>query len=236
MKDKKGFFIFNDSLLVLSKLTPEQAGNLFVAIANYQKDGSLPEDNFTSIIFQPFLNQFERDEVAYSKICERNKKVANGRWEKKSEKKNNTTLTNANLEAKNKTSPLVVDNPSPSLKEPTPPLARTYPSIKKEGEEDKIRAMELPEYINKDLWLAFVDNRKKMRKPLSYNGASIILKKLSDFKNNGFDPNISLEDAVAFNYQGVFEPKRGVKKEETFDEIRARALVELKEHFKDRLN
>jgi hypothetical protein len=84
---KKGFVIYNDSLSVLNKLTDEQAGKLFKTIASYHKDGSLPEDNLISIVFEPFLNQFVRDGEKYSAVCKQNSEAVKLRWEKKGKNK-----------------------------------------------------------------------------------------------------------------------------------------------------
>lgn len=101
---KKGFVIYNDSLSVLNKLTDEQAGKLFKAISSYHKDGSLPEDNLISIVFEPFLNQFIRDEEKYSAVCKQNSEAVKSRWEKKnkSRKKNEQNETEENEKIKNK--------------------------------------------------------------------------------------------------------------------------------------
>jgi hypothetical protein len=69
----KSFIIYKDSLSVLNKLTDEQAGKLFKAIFNYQTNNVLPEDTLISIIFEPFLNQFKRDDIKYQNVVERNK-------------------------------------------------------------------------------------------------------------------------------------------------------------------
>jgi hypothetical protein len=68
--NRKSFIIHKDSLSVLKKLNNEKAGELFKAIANYQETKSLPEDNLISIVFEPFLNQFLRDEEKYRNTCE----------------------------------------------------------------------------------------------------------------------------------------------------------------------
>jgi hypothetical protein len=69
----KSFIIYKDSLSVLNKLTDEQAGKLFKAIFNYQTNNVLPEDTLISIIFEPFLNQFKRDDIKYQNVVEKNK-------------------------------------------------------------------------------------------------------------------------------------------------------------------
>ena len=85
----KSFILHKDSLSVLNKLSDEQAGKLFKSIFIYQIENILPEDAFTSIIFEPFLNQFKRDEEKYQNVVERNKINIAKRWNKPNTK--NTT-------------------------------------------------------------------------------------------------------------------------------------------------
>jgi hypothetical protein len=69
---KKSFIIHRDSLSVLAKLTNEEKGLLFQAIADYN-DGIEPKlDRFMEIVFEPFRNQFIRDNDGYANRCERN--------------------------------------------------------------------------------------------------------------------------------------------------------------------
>ena len=69
----RSFILHKDSLSILNKLTDEQAGQLFKAIYKYQLNNTLPQDNFISIIIDPFLNQFSRDDIKYQNVIERNK-------------------------------------------------------------------------------------------------------------------------------------------------------------------
>lgn len=72
---RKSFIIHKDSLSVLKKLNDVQAGKLFKSIAAYQEHNLLPEDNLISIVFEPFLNQFIRDEENYRNTCERRREA-----------------------------------------------------------------------------------------------------------------------------------------------------------------
>ncbi len=69
----KSFLLHKDSLSILNQLTEEEAGKLFKAIYDYQTNNILPQDRFIAIIFEPFLNQFKRDEQKYQNVVERNK-------------------------------------------------------------------------------------------------------------------------------------------------------------------
>lgn len=69
----KSFLLHKDSLSILNQLTEEEAGKLFKAIYDYQTNNILPQDRFIAIIFEPFLNQFKRDDLKYQNVVERNK-------------------------------------------------------------------------------------------------------------------------------------------------------------------
>lgn len=72
---KPSFLLHKDSLLILKKLSDEQAGKLFKAIAQYQTEGTVPELDFAlDLAILPFINQFKRDEESYQKVVDRNQK------------------------------------------------------------------------------------------------------------------------------------------------------------------
>lgn len=73
MENKTSFYLHNDMLNVLDKLTDEQAGKLFKAIKNYQHGIEDELDLLLEITFMPFKNQFDRDMVKYQSVVERNK-------------------------------------------------------------------------------------------------------------------------------------------------------------------
>jgi hypothetical protein len=73
MENKTSFYLHNDMLNVLDKLTDEQAGKLFKAIKNYQHGIEDELDLLLEITFIPFKNQFDRDMVKYQSVVERNK-------------------------------------------------------------------------------------------------------------------------------------------------------------------
>jgi len=70
---KKSFHLFNDTLSVLSKLTNEEKGILFQAIADYNAGRDVSLDRLMELVFEPFRLQFDRDMDAYEKKCESNK-------------------------------------------------------------------------------------------------------------------------------------------------------------------
>jgi len=76
---KQSFILHLDSLKILDLLTDEQVAILIRAIYYYQLKGELPLnlDLTINLIIQPFINQFERDNLKYNNIVKRN--VENGK-------------------------------------------------------------------------------------------------------------------------------------------------------------
>ncbi|WP_284115686.1 replication protein [Acinetobacter pittii] len=81
----------------------------------------------------------------------------------------------------------------------------TSEKLKKQKKElFDAKPVELPENVNRDLWIQFVEMRTANKKPLTENAVKLILKKLESF---GALANQSLENSIIGNYQGVFAPK-----------------------------
>lgn len=78
MIDKKSFILHIDSLIILDKMSNEQAGILLKAIYEYQVSGEIPTLDFAmDMAFTPFLNQFIRDDEKYNGF--KAKQVENGK-------------------------------------------------------------------------------------------------------------------------------------------------------------
>jgi len=106
--------------------------------------------------------------------------------------------------------PLIVDSLIPDLLTPDtlimPPAQKTM-----------VVSVSLPDGINADLWSEFVDNRKRLKEPLSQNAAKLIINKLEKLKAQGHCPNLILQESIMNNWKGVFPLKAGgsgVSKEE----------------------
>ena len=69
----------------------------------------------------------------------------------------------------------------------------------------------LPDVIPKKDWDDFVDMRKSMKKPLTLRAKEILIKKLTDWFAKGHSPSEILQNSVANNWQGLFEPKTSTK-------------------------
>lgn len=67
------------------------------------------------------------------------------------------------------------------------------------------KTIELPEHVNRDLWIQFVDMRSSIKKPLTENAVKLLIKKLVDF---GDQANQSLEASIIGSYQSIYPPKQ----------------------------
>jgi hypothetical protein len=182
----KSFILHKDSLSVLNKLSDEEAGKLFKAIFNYQSQNILPTNNLISIIFEPFLNQFKRDEEKYQNVVERNKINIAKRWNKPNTK-NTTGKIGIPKDTKN------TDSDSKN---------------KSDSDSKSDSKNDLPIFINKDLFNSFVEMRVKIKKPLTDKAKELLLKDLTNFENlRAGNANIALENSIKNSWQGVFEPK-----------------------------
>jgi uncharacterized protein YdaU (DUF1376 family) len=64
-----------------------------------------------------------------------------------------------------------------------------------------------PEWIPLDTWFAFLEMRKKMKKPPTEKAVELLLAKLKKFKDAGQDVQAILEKSITSNWQDVFEMK-----------------------------
>ena len=121
-KIRKSFILHHDSLNVLDDLTDDQAGLLFKAIKAYHLGDELQLDVLTNIAMSPFRNQFDRDALKYEKLCEKNRLIAETRYNTKSTtgKTGNQTLPQVTKSTDNDSkSKSKSDNDSDSKKEVT---------------------------------------------------------------------------------------------------------------------
>ncbi len=71
-----------------------------------------------------------------------------------------------------------------------------------------IKEIDIPIFINKDLFNAFVEMRIKIKKPLTEVATDLLIKKLTKFESKQVGlANQALENSIESSYQGVFEPK-----------------------------
>ena len=66
----------------------------------------------------------------------------------------------------------------------------------------------LPDWIPADAWAAYAEHRKASKKPLTQAGASLAIRKLGEFRTQGFSPQLVLETAVMNGWTGLYAPKQ----------------------------
>ncbi len=70
------------------------------------------------------------------------------------------------------------------------------------------KEIDIPQFIDKNLFVAFVEMRIKIKKPLTEVATDLLIKKLTKFESKQVGlANQALENSIESSYQGVFEPK-----------------------------
>lgn len=69
------------------------------------------------------------------------------------------------------------------------------------------KSVELPNQVDRNLWIQFVDMRKVIGKPLTENAVKLLVNKLSAFAELA---NQSLETAIIGSHQSVYPPKQQI--------------------------
>lgn len=88
------------------------------------------------------------------------------------------------------------------------------PSFKNEGSLCQSKpepAPDIPQWVSRETWDEYLKIRASLKTPNTARALSMILKRLSEFKSHGHDPNAILEDSIMNGWKGVFEPKTNGK-------------------------
>lgn len=72
-----------------------------------------------------------------------------------------------------------------------------------------IAVIELPAWIDWEVWNAYLEMRKKKRAAPTDRALKGILTQLGIFRNKGHDPNAILDTSIRSNWTDVYEPKTG---------------------------
>ncbi|MGD9729878.1 MAG: hypothetical protein AB7R40_26560, partial [Nitrospiraceae bacterium] len=107
--------------------------------------------------------------------------------------------TSVNLEENPKDAPPIgsdpVIDPQPSL-----PAKRKNPIFSP-------ALMDIPEWLDGELWAAWCEERAAKRKPITYRAGQLQIKKLAEYREQGFSPQEVIEHSIASGYQGLFPPR-----------------------------
>ncbi len=88
----------------------------------------------------------------------------------------------------------------------TPELASPKERLKKVLNKDIII---VPDWIEKEVWDAFLEMRKNKKAASTQYALSLIIKELETFKASGDDPNEILKKSITNSWKGVFSLKGG---------------------------
>lgn len=123
----------------------------------------------------------------YKEFIEAGKRGAAKRWAKAGDSPPNSP-PNAGLIPTNNHNPLTITH------KPKKEKVAVAPSV-------------WPEWIPLETWYAFLEMRKKMKKPPTEKAVELLLAKLKKFKDAGQDVQAILEKSITSNWQDVFEIK-----------------------------
>ena len=65
----------------------------------------------------------------------------------------------------------------------------------------------LPGYVDPEVWTAFEEMRRLIKKPMTDYARKLIVYELQRIKDAGYCPNESLKQSIKCNWQDVFVPK-----------------------------
>lgn len=72
-----------------------------------------------------------------------------------------------------------------------------------------VKKIELPDFVDTNDWTAFVDQRKKIRKPMTEEAMKRALKKLTDFHEAGHDIKKIMAETIDHAWQTFYLPRHG---------------------------
>ena len=110
---------------------------------------------------------------------------------------------------KNREAPSQIPPPPPDLIQssdrvvPQNPVPKSKLKIKSKYNTNK-EAFVLPDFINKEIWDAFLEIRKKKKAASTDYALSLIIKDLEKFRASGDDPNEILKKSIMGSWKGVF--------------------------------
>ena len=68
--------------------------------------------------------------------------------------------------------------------------------------------IDLPDWLDGEMWAAWCDERKLRRKPVTARAAAAQIKQLAAYRDQGYSPQEVIEHSIAGGYQGLFAPNR----------------------------
>lgn len=91
---------------------------------------------------------------------------------------------------------------------PSGTVRTTKEARKRAGSGFDASLIELPEWLPRESWLAWVADRKERRKPITQRAAEAQIKTLDGYRAEGHTPAAVIANSIAAGYQGLFPPKQ----------------------------
>lgn len=217
MTNKQSFILHCDSLEILKKLSDEEAGKLFKSIADYQKEKIMPSDRLISLLLEPFISQFSRDEKKYKKISDGGrignlKKYHREIFLKFSQSE--ITLEEAEkLAAANRLK--VSSGAIGGDRVRSGAVGKARVASLSDSDSDSvsdsvniISSLRSEINISEDFWKKFLEHRKKVKASLTFEAQKLVLQKLKVWKERGHDPENIIKNSIENGWKGIFEPKQ----------------------------
>ncbi len=79
----------------------------------------------------------------------------------------------------------------------------------------KVNKINIPDWLDGEVWLSFLEMRKKIGATPTDKAQELLIKKLETLKNEGNEPIKVLEQSIMNNYKGVFPLKDKVSQRKT---------------------
>ena len=101
------------------------------------------------------------------------------------------------------------DSPPMTTPKPSPIATNNHKPITNIKKEPAV----LPDWLDKDTWTAFLDMRKRIKKPMTDHAQNLMIGKLEKLKTAGHDIKALLDKSIVNSWLDVYEPKVPVQQQ-----------------------
>lgn len=88
-----------------------------------------------------------------------------------------------------------------------PPITVSKSKRQRGRKPDPEISVTLPPWLDADLWQRWVDDRKARRHAMTQDAAELAVRRLAEFRNEGYTPKQVIENAIELGWRGLFRPK-----------------------------
>ncbi len=113
--------------------------------------------------------------------------------------------------SKSRNHPTTPDNPDSNPTVPTPPVSshvsKSKDQKKKQPSQATASAFEIPDWLDKEVWAAFLEMRKKKRCPPTHRACTLLIAELTKLSEKGHDPVAVLDQSILNSWTDVYPIK-----------------------------